>query len=272
MAPNEYFECGTCGKAFPRGLQARNNHCSSTGHSWPRYECDVCHRYFRTEAACFQHMNDTSHWNRTFYDCAVCDDRFDSDSELTEHHHYEHNYCSDCERHFQSFNNLKMHLRSRQHVGTNMACPFCSRPFATATGVTHHLESGSCPRASGLNRDEIYRLVRSKDPHGYISNNLLEWTGSYGYEATERCYNGFAYECYLCNREFDRLGSLTQHLNSPIHQMALYHCPNPSCRQEFKSLAGIINHFESESCGVTRFDRIQNQVDGLLRGGRLLTL
>ncbi|PFH57421.1 hypothetical protein XA68_15099 [Ophiocordyceps unilateralis] len=165
-----------------------------------------------------------------------------------------------------------MHLNSRTHRGTSLACPFCSSLFVTAAGVTHHLETGSCPDMQGFDRDQMYRFVRSKDPDGIISKKLLGWTGSVQYEATERCFNGDAYECYFCHREFRRLSHLSQHLNSPTHQSKLYHCPNRSCRQEFKTLAGIVNHFESESCGVTRFDRIQNQMAGYLSGRRLLDL
>ncbi|RCI16407.1 hypothetical protein L249_1988 [Ophiocordyceps polyrhachis-furcata BCC 54312] len=259
MAPNEYFECGTCGKEFLSGWQARDNHCSSTGHSRPDHECDTCHRHFRTEAACSQHMNDTCHWTR-------------SESDVAEHHHDAHNYCSDCRRFFADANAFKMHLRSRQHLGSNVACPFCSKTYTTATGVTHHLESGSCPCARCLDRDQIYRIIGFTDADGFISNNLRDWKQSYDYAATERCFNGHRYECFLCDRQFNRMSQLTQHLNSPTHQMALYHCPNAMCRQEFKSLAGIINHFESEACGVTTFENIQGQMDGLFRSGQLLSL
>ena len=53
---------------------------------------------------------------------------------------------------------------------------------------------------------------------------------------------------------------------SHADQQALYHCPNPDCGIDFKSLAGMINHLESETCGWMRFSNVQKMV----RGGRLI--
>jgi hypothetical protein len=80
------------------------------------------------------------------------------------------------------------------------------------------VESEGCPAASNLNRDQIYRFIRSKDPNGVISKKLLEWHGSYECEVNEQSWNGYAYECYLCDREFRRLSSLNQHVNSPTRE------------------------------------------------------
>jgi hypothetical protein len=100
-----------------------------------------------------------------------------------------------------------------------MACPFCRNHFTTATGVAHHLETGSCERAPQVNRDRLYELVRAKDPHGLISKKLIGWTGSSPtYEATARTWNGRQFECYLCHRGFGSLQGLNQHLNSPVRK------------------------------------------------------
>lgn len=156
----------------------------------------------------------------------------------------------------------RQHLNSRVHRGRQIKCPFCSRLFTTAAGLAHHLESASCPNASGLGRDGLYRFVRSKDPQGLISKNLIEWTGSSHYEADSGAWNGNGYTCPLCHRQFVSLVGLNQHLNSPIRecslsrafcplclllfaclhalsrldQQDLYHCPNPACRADFKTL------------------------------------
>lgn len=99
-----------------------------------------------------------------------------------------------------------------------MTCPFCHHTFATATGVTHHLEQGSCPKARNVNRDELYRFVRAKDPEGRISKKLIGWHGSSGYEVTGDAWNGAAWECYFCHREFKLCSGLNQHLNSPVRK------------------------------------------------------
>ncbi|KAK2478702.1 hypothetical protein H9L39_08076 [Fusarium oxysporum f. sp. albedinis] len=83
----------------------------------------------------------------------------------------------------------------------------------------YHLERGSCPKAAGLNRDTLYKFVRSKDPGGSITNNLIGWHGSSHYEANHLAnYQHFqVWECYLCHRLFGSLNGLNQHLNSPVY-------------------------------------------------------
>ncbi|POR35454.1 Uncharacterized protein TPAR_04355 [Tolypocladium paradoxum] len=259
------FECGTCGKTFPAGWQARENHCNATGHSEPDYECDSCPRWFNSEEAREQHMDATGHW---CFECACCDDTWSTEEELIDHEHEDHLYCSDCDRFFQHFNGLQQHLNSRAHRSYQVECPYCRNGYSSAGGLTNHLESGGCPDAPRLGRDQIYELVRSKDPNGLISKNLIGWTGSYRYEATEKTWNGYAYECYLCHRTFRLLSALNQHLESPMHQQPLYHCPNRRCRMDFKSLGGIINHLESEACGCTRFEVIQRTIGDYFTGNR----
>ncbi|KAK3936866.1 hypothetical protein QBC46DRAFT_394087 [Diplogelasinospora grovesii] len=263
---NFHFEC-SCGKQFPAGWRARENHCKATGHIRPRWECDTCHRYFTSDTARWQHMEAVNHFA---WECAICDETWPTEKARREHEAEEHHYCCDCDRTFTSYNNMKMHLNSSTHRGTKICCPFCSGKYATATGLVHHLESGSCAGAPNLNRDQIYRMVRSKDPSGMISKNLIGWTGSSTYEATDRAWNGSAWECYFCHRQFGQMNSLNQHLKSPTHQQALYHCPKASCRMEFKTLAAIINHFESETCGFTRFENVQNRVGDMIKGGKLI--
>ena len=86
----------------------------------------------------------------------------------------------------------------------------------SATGLSHHLESGSCTHRPDINRDSLYKLVRLKDQDGIISKKLIGWRGSTEYEATDRAWNGYAWECYFCHRDFTTKGGLDQHLNSPI--------------------------------------------------------
>ncbi|KAH8594480.1 hypothetical protein B0O99DRAFT_513835 [Bisporella sp. PMI_857] len=263
------FECGTCSKVFHAGWRARENHLRSTGHCAPSFECDSCARYFDSDKARFQHMNALNHFK---WECSICDETWPTSSQCTDHEHRDHNYCNECERTFINYNNLKMHLNSRAHRGQNISCPFCNSHLTTATGLTHHIESGSCPKAASLNRDMLYKFVRSKDPSGVITKNLIGWTGSTQYEASNRSYNWSrqGWECYLCHRLFGHLSSLNQHLNSPAHQKSLYHCPKRSCGKEFTTLAGIVNHLESESCGCTRFDNVQRSIHGIVSGNNLI--
>jgi uncharacterized NAD-dependent epimerase/dehydratase family protein len=64
--------------------------------------------------------------------------------------------------------------------------------------------------------------------------------------------------------------SLTKHVASCPDQEILYHCPKRSCPSEFKTLAAIINHLESETCGAMRFDTVQRRIGDIVSGNRLL--
>ena len=152
-----------------------------------------------------------------------------------------------------------------------MPCPFCGNGYVTASGLSHHLETGSCPQAPNITRDTLHHAIRSRDRGDFITKpaerRLIEW------QATAETWNGDGYECYLCHREFNALSSLNQHLTSPAHRQKIYRCPNHrGCSLEFVSLAGLFNHLESESCGYIRFENVRKSLAWLPvgQGGRKL--
>ncbi|KAJ5610787.1 zinc finger protein [Penicillium lagena] len=241
---DDEFECETCSRVFS-SQHAVNQHMNALGHRAPRFECDTCYFSSFSQSVVNQHMSDEGH---------------------CEH------YCRSCQRQFQNDNNLQMHLKSKIHLGQNIKCPFCKVAYTTASGVTHHLETGSCPRAPKANRRTLRDMIRQRDPNGIISNKLLEWHQDEDarYDITNRAYNGSGWECYLCHREFVHSRALNQHLNSPAHQQKAYHCPNGRCGKQFVTLAALFNHLESETCSFMRFERVQQGVTSVLRGDRLI--
>ncbi|KAI1136434.1 hypothetical protein F5Y05DRAFT_415203 [Hypoxylon sp. FL0543] len=260
--------CGTCGRKFET-VQARQQHMDAVGHSSLKFGCVTCSKSFASTGAARDHMDAKNHWG---YDCKRCDETFPTKEEVKEHEIEDHYFCDDCDRQFNDYNAIKMHLNSRIHRGRNMECPFCKKHYTTATGLSHHLEGGHCASLPFLTRDDIYKFVRLKDPTNLISKNLLGWKGSAQYEASAMAWNGAAYECYFCHRQFKKLESLNQHLSSPVHQQNLYHCPNrPKCGREFSTLAALMNHLESESCGYTKFENVQKSVKNIVSSDRLIT-
>ncbi|CAJ2502084.1 Uu.00g049370.m01.CDS01 [Anthostomella pinea] len=242
----------------------------------------------------YSNSSDDGEW-----ECDFCYETFSSEEEQEQHEIDVHYHCADCDRTFSNYNAIKMHLNSRTHRGTDLACPFCKGGFATATGLSQHLEQRGCPRAPSLDRDGVYKIVCAKDPGGVISKNLIGWYGeSPKYEATAQAWNGYAYECYICSRTFAALPSLNQHLASPVHksyvssdsplsffpssysstpeanrgqrnQQNMYHCPKRGgCGREFTAL---MNHLESENCGYTRFENVQQSVKNVVSGDRRIT-
>jgi Zinc-finger of C2H2 type len=159
-------------------------------------------------------------------------------------------------------------------VGTSIQCPFCKEGFTTASGVAVHLESGRCT-TSGLNRTKINDMVRRLDRNNVITRPMLTMPGYDKVEmiATERAWNGEHYECYLCSRIFQTLPALNSHIRSPAHDQAIYRCPKASCARQYKLLSGLVQHVESESCGVMRFSQVQQQARNGIQNmvGRMIT-
>ncbi|RBR21359.1 uncharacterized protein FIESC28_04896 [Fusarium coffeatum] len=246
-----------------------------------------------------QHLNATGHWYDNQYnstvtttycdwECGICCTGFRRRRDCENHEINECFYCGDCDRQFNSWNAIQQHLNSSRHGGSNQVtqyhggavfhfhfqqngvkCPFCCANYNAASGVAHHLERGCCPNAP-LDRDTLYQEVKKRDPDGLITNQFLKWEPTVHYQATELAFNSYygEYECYICHDLFPYLSSLNQHLDSPRHQRDLYHCPNRSCLREFTTLAGLINHLESESCRFMRFQAVQNGIRGLFSSQR----
>jgi hypothetical protein len=172
--------------------------------------------------------------------------------------------------------NFPQHLNSNIHRGSPLTCPFCKRTFTTATGLTTHLEAGSCPKARNINHATILAEIRKRDPNHLITKKLLTYPDARitptSTTASAASWNGYYYECYLCHRGFNTLTALNQHVNSPAHvsKDKVYCCPGRGCSREFNRLASLFNHLESESCGAVRFESVQRNVEGFLTGRKLI--
>ncbi|KAK3347534.1 hypothetical protein B0H65DRAFT_547357 [Neurospora tetraspora] len=271
------YPCAFCSSCY---LNERDldEHCEAETDYWSSphrpgdeaFGCNICHLWWDDEDFCLEHMEEEDHFG---FECRCCYHFSRSKDARIKHEVEKHFFCKECDRFFNNINSIKQHLNSRTHRGQEIKCPFCPNSYTTATGMTHHLESGSCRNAPSLNRDSIYKFVRSKDPSGLISKKLIGWEGTSQttLTCTDRAWNGRQWECYLCHKGFGTSHGLNQHLNSPAHQQNLYHCPNRSnCRQDFRTLAAIINHLESEKCGAMRFEQVQRNIHGMVSGNRLI--
>lgn len=74
---------------------------------WP---CDTCHRRFRYESDCVEHMDHYDHWGERF-PCETCSKEFLSEEAADFHmlqlRHFK-DYCYDCDRVFANENALRM--------------------------------------------------------------------------------------------------------------------------------------------------------------------
>ncbi|KAF2844473.1 putative zinc finger protein, partial [Plenodomus tracheiphilus IPT5] len=238
-------------------------------------ECETCDREFGSTRAAIQHMNALDHWAQR-YECDTCDREFFSQRSVDQHmdalDHSKLHYCHHCSRNLQSENALRMvSLNSSIHRSKNVACPFCKAAFTSASGLSHHLETGSCPRAKNINYRTIHQAISQRDPSSLLTKKLLTYPDSDKQNiATNATWNGSSYECYICHRKHDTVQALNQHLSSLVHSEKLYHCPNRSCNGQFVSLAGLFNHLESESCKFVRFENIQKHVHNFITGQQKL--
>ena len=127
--------------------------------------------------------------------------------------------------------------------------------------MTIHLESGTC--VSGVDRQAVNDTIRSRDTDHLITERLLTYPSANGRVddtwATTAAWNGRAYECYFCPREFRTLPALNQHLKSPVHEQKMYKCPK--CATKFTLFSGLVQHVESESCGISRFREVKMTMD-----------
>ncbi|TVY34469.1 Zinc finger protein [Lachnellula subtilissima] len=239
--------------------------------------CRTCDRWFNTYNGYLQHVNNSpAHQSssKSDWECDACDRSFATENSLHQHCSSAggHPYCIPCKRMFISEHNLMQHMHSKIH--SSMACPFCKSPFANASGVIIHLEAGRCP--SGFDRHRINEAIRKLDRNNVITKPMIELPGYGGRVetiATDMAWNGSGFECYLCRREFGSLYGLNNHLKSPAHDQEIYRCPKAGCGRNYKLLSALVQHVESESCGLMRFSQVQKQarhgIDNMV--GRMIT-
>ncbi|KAI0032349.1 hypothetical protein K488DRAFT_78538 [Vararia minispora EC-137] len=220
--------------------------------------------------------------------CSLCGRSFCSAQALEQHQRYKvHSYVCDCGKTLYSQTAFEQHTSSRVHAERTFECPLCEQKFKQPSAIAHHVESGICPRAAPVTRQQVTAAVhalkivpqisiqhRIEGPTSGVPNDSI-FIPSTLYTATELAWSPFsrAYECYLCPRKFRSLDSLNQHLNSAAHDRHEFRCPKKKCGRTFKLISAFIQHIESEACGLARFKQIERHTKALTdRFTRLLTM
>ncbi|RPD63533.1 hypothetical protein L227DRAFT_543513 [Lentinus tigrinus ALCF2SS1-6] len=265
--------CWPCNKDFPTAQGLHEHYVQSPRHAFFRF----CDEHFEDN----QELND--HYQEEHWPCGACNLIFNNERGQHEHRRQSHadRYCVPCKRIFQNANNLRQHQNSSTHRERSIVCPMkgCSRAFVSTAALVLHLESGTC--TSGMTRAMVDQLISKLDRGGVITNPARMIAGPNSSSprvtdqwATNRAWNGHAFECYLCHRTFSSLTALNAHLRSPAHDDKFYRCPNAwkGCGQEFRTLSAFLQHFESGRCEVYRFrSQMDRFVEGLSKGAMRLT-
>lgn len=145
--------------------------------------------------------------------------------------------------------------------------------FPCISAMTIHLESGAC--SSGMTRKTLNNVIRAQDTNHIITERLLTYSDANSEKtidtwATNAAWNGRSYKCYFCPREFRTLPDLNKHLKSPAHEQKIYKCPK--CAVRFTLFSGLVQHVESESCGISRFREVKMAMDRITNNlTRMLT-
>jgi len=291
----KHYYCGECNCHFSSN-RARVQHMVDE-----HWYCRTHDKVFRSESGLLSHYNQSpnhhfcpkcgddffdvgdlwEHADEDHYPCRQCREIFGSHSELQSHDRDVHTYCTDCHLSFHSESNLRHHLNSRVHQPANVRCPDrgCNRSFVSHAALVLHFESGTCP--SKMTREQLNRLVVRADTNNYITNPARLLTGPQGHYsppaptrtwATERSWNVWAYQCFLCNSTFETLARLNQHLQSPRHEEKIYRCPKSDCSMQFVALSGLCQHVEGGSCGVWMFRPVRDVMENLTRSFNTLTM
>ena len=129
--------------------------------------------------------------------------------------------------------------------------------FKSPSGIALHIESG-CHK---FTRHHVTAAVHAMQIAPNISIKQITGharppTTLHTYIATEASFNGSAYDCFLCHKEFRTLTGLNGHLNSPAHDDDEFRCPK--CKTEFKLISGFVQHLESRSCGLAETTQIDD--------------
>ncbi|KAI0074729.1 hypothetical protein K474DRAFT_1765103 [Panus rudis PR-1116 ss-1] len=251
-SPNHHI-CDDCDRDFVTRQALVSHWTNNPVHSY----CGVCDEHFDDHEELDEHYED-EHWF-----CSSCKKLFDSEQSLNQHNQKHKPYCKSCKRFFDSENNLQTHLRSNIHKPNKYKCPGarCQKAFISDSALIMHCESGAC--RSGVTRHAVNFVILAIDQGRTITNpnKLIGYHDLSGTVtacwATNASWNGGAFECYLCHKEFRKLAALNMHLGSPAHQEKIYRCPKTwgGCNVEFTTLSGLFQHVESGSCGVKRFRR-----------------
>ncbi|KAI0743128.1 hypothetical protein C8Q80DRAFT_1192899 [Daedaleopsis nitida] len=260
--------CYPCDRDFTTHRGLIQHYTQSLRHAY----CQYCDEHFDDFDDLHEHYEEEHHW------CDLCNKFFQSEFGLHEHRRQSHadRYCVPCKRMFRNPHNLLQHENSSIHRGLQFACPMkgCDRWFVSLSALVLHLEAGTC--TSGMTRKMLDELIARYDKRHIITNPDRLLTGPGGTSrartqvtdewATERAWNGRAYECYLCHKTFATLLALNAHLRSPAHADKMYHCPTAfgGCGTEFRTMSAFCQHMENAKCGAHRFrSTIEDYVRGL---------
>lgn len=199
------FGCGMCALTWPSEDELEEHEIED--HDY--WRCWDCHRGFRSEWEQQAHMEDAHG-----FECEWCDTLWATDEDLARHEEEVHLFCRVCCQDFDSADSYAEHRFSSKHFRQPTVCPFCPYACETAAGVVHHIERGACPIFITANHSALFGVIKRLAPNSYVTKLVLEFHPK-KFLAKQGRWNGDAWECRLCFREFGSELTLNHHLSLP---------------------------------------------------------
>ncbi|KAI8908669.1 hypothetical protein DFJ77DRAFT_433735, partial [Powellomyces hirtus] len=226
--------------------------------------CDDCYEPFSTTSEYNDHCNiyhfeeQEASEEEEWPSCSICGREFSSERGVQQHvatvHAFEeHLTCVDCQRTFGRPDDLGKRHASGVHSARNVVCPFCHVRFRLPSAVAQHLENGKCPCKPNMTRQDVKDFFRDQERRHNLEGAVLVPRITDGrsagsavpQRATAASWNGFAYACCVCNREFQGLSQLNAHLIT--HESRDWRCFR--CRSTYNLLSALVQHWEQSACG-----------------------
>jgi len=173
-------------------------------------------------------------------------------------------------------------MASPVHNERNIPCPHCHRLFKTTSGVAHHLEYKRLHQITTTVikwdvdhqiTDVVYtNRIREFDSDDE-NDDILVVRKNQGLDqvlnmvVAEDAWDSSlqAYVCPVpdCKKGFKKLSGVNRHLSSQIHRAdpTTFHCPK--CESRFGVISALIQHLESEACGLVEINMVKDIYNGL---------
>ena len=156
----------------------------------------------------------------------------------------------------------------RQYGGWIMpSCPLCDRDFSTNQGLISHTEAKH-------GKANVHQGVRAWESSRAQTGELTTGrsAGQYAYEVTHNdyCEQSDTWDCSICQREFNSMGALEQHLNSGVHEGDLYRCQG--CERTFRNLSSLNQHVTMTDCSTRAARQVRTLLDDASRQQGLLQI
>ncbi|KAL7268897.1 hypothetical protein RUND412_008459 [Rhizina undulata] len=261
----DHHYCLKCDRDFPDEKNLKLHRIKSSFH----LVCVDCEREFASSGGLARHR-EQMHRSARPIPCPGCLRVFTNASGLVQH--VENNLCE---------GGLKRHVLQRKIVEANDALANISisdttfRPQTTSTHVWRHgvLPFDDADTSGSTKGDDFSRCAVASVGSGVTAASSSKWGGVSFLDYTDTL--GVAptgtnpdapwtpkdvqelfkpelrmWQCphSRCHKKYPQVQSLVQHLNSPVHMISRFRCPK--CLRRFQSSSGILQHMESNTCGI----------------------